>query len=116
MGEFKRGRFFTPWPLKFREPAYKRREVGFLILIVEPCLVPSPKGSLHQKVKEPSVRVGFETHAPDNLLVSGTLLVFQEKVILERRKIRQNAKKCFTRWMKTTIWRLELGLRWTNSI
>jgi hypothetical protein len=79
MGEFKRGRFFTPRPLKFREPTYKRREVGFMVLTVEPCHVPSPKGSLHQKVKEASARVGLETHAPDNLTVSVTWLVFQEK-------------------------------------
>jgi hypothetical protein len=39
---------------------------------------------------------GLETHAPDNLVVSGTWLVFQEKVILEQRKVRRNAKKCFT--------------------
>jgi hypothetical protein len=37
MGEFKRSRFFTPPPLKFREPTYKRREAGFVVLIVEPC-------------------------------------------------------------------------------
>jgi hypothetical protein len=82
--------------LKFREPAYKRREVGFMVLVVEPCLVPSPKGSLHQKVKEAGTRAGLETHAPNNLTISGTRLVFQEKVILQQRKIRRNAKKCFT--------------------
>jgi hypothetical protein len=38
----------------------------------------------------------LETHAPDNLAVSGTWLVFQEKVVLEQGKIRWNAKKCFT--------------------
>jgi hypothetical protein len=47
MGEFKGGRFFTPRPLKFREPAYKRREVGFMVLTVEPLDVPSLKGSHH---------------------------------------------------------------------
>jgi hypothetical protein len=83
MGEFKRGRFFTPRPLKFKEPGYKRREAGFMVLAVEPCPVPSPKGSLHQEVNEASVRAGLETHAPDNLAVSGTQLGFQEKVILE---------------------------------
>jgi hypothetical protein len=29
-------------------------------------------------------------------MVSGTWLVFQEKIILEQREIRQNAKKCLT--------------------
>jgi hypothetical protein len=83
IGEFKRSRFFTPRPLKFRESAYKRREAGFMVLIVEPRLVPSTMGSLHRKVKEDNVMAGLETHAPDNLAVSGTRLVFQEKVILE---------------------------------
>jgi hypothetical protein len=54
-----------------------------VVLIVEPRLVPSPKGTLHRKVKEASERAGLETHAPDNLVVSGTWLVFEEKVILE---------------------------------
>jgi hypothetical protein len=42
------------------------------------------------------MRAGLETHAPDNLAVIGTRLVFQEKIILEQRKIKWNAKKCFT--------------------
>jgi hypothetical protein len=95
MGEFKRSRFFTPRPLKFCESAYKRREAGFMVLAVEPCPVPSSKGRLHWMVNEASTRAGLETHALDNLSVSGTRLVFQEKVILEQRKIRRNAKKCF---------------------
>jgi hypothetical protein len=37
------------------------------------------------------MRVGLETHAPDNLAVSGTQLVFQQKVILEQREIIRNA-------------------------
>jgi hypothetical protein len=83
VGELRRSRFFTPRPLKFWELAYKSREAGFIVLTVEPCPVPSQKGSLHMKVKEASARAGSETHAPDNLTVSGTRLVFQEKVILE---------------------------------
>jgi hypothetical protein len=55
--------------------------------------VPSPKVGPHQKVEEADVRAGLEAHAPNNLTVSGTRLVFQEKVILEQREIRQNAKK-----------------------
>jgi hypothetical protein len=82
--------------LKFREPAYKRRVAGFMVPTVQPCPMPSPKGSLHHKVEEAGTRVGLETHAPDNLVVSGTRLVFQQKVILEQREIIRNAKKCFT--------------------
>jgi hypothetical protein len=84
MGEFKRNRFFTPRPLKVRELAYERREAEFMVLVVEPRPVPSPKGSLHRKVKEADTRAGLETHAPNNLAVSGTRLVLQEKVILEQ--------------------------------
>jgi hypothetical protein len=83
MGEFKRSRFFTPSPLKFRESTHKRREAGFMVLTIEPRTVPSSKGSLHRKVKEAGARAGLETHTPDNLAVSGTRLIFQEKVILE---------------------------------
>jgi hypothetical protein len=93
MGELKTSRFFTPRPLKFRELAYKRREVGFVVLIVEPCHVPSLNRSLHWNVKEAGARAGLETHTPDNLAISSTRLIFQEKVILEQRKIRRNAKK-----------------------
>jgi hypothetical protein len=97
VGEFKRSSLFTPWPLKFRESACKRREARFVVLIVEPCPMPSPKGSLHWEVKEASVRAGLEAHTPDNLAVSSAWLIFQEKVILEQREIRWNAKKCFTK-------------------
>jgi hypothetical protein len=83
MGEFKRGWFFTPWTLKFREPAYKRRGAQFVVLVVEPHPVPSPKRSLHRKDKEAGARVGLEIHASDYLAVSSTRLVFQEKVVPE---------------------------------
>jgi hypothetical protein len=95
MGEFKGSRLFTLGPLKFRESAYERRVAGFVVLAVEPCHVPSPKGSLHRKIKEASARAGLETQTLDNLAVSNTRLIFQEKVVFEQRGIRQNAKKCF---------------------
>jgi hypothetical protein len=79
-----------------------------MVLIVEPCPVPSPNGGLHREVKQANVRAGLETHTSDNLVVSSARLIFQEKVTLEKRKIRRNALQ---RWMKTTIWRMELGLR-----
>jgi hypothetical protein len=88
LGELKWGRFFTPRPLKFKAPANKRREAGFVILAVEPCPVQSPKVCLHRKVQEAGAWAGLETHATDNLAISDTLLVFQEKVILDQRKIR----------------------------
>jgi hypothetical protein len=78
------------------ESAYKRREAGFMVLAVEPCPVPSLKESLHWKVKEAGARAGLETYAPDNLVVSGAWLIFQEKLVCEQREIRQNTKKGFT--------------------
>jgi hypothetical protein len=83
MGEFKRSRLFAPGSLKFRESAYERREARFMVLTIESCPMPSPKGSLHWKVKEASARAGLETHAPDNLVVRGAQLIFQEKVVFE---------------------------------
>jgi hypothetical protein len=103
MGEFKRSRFFTPRPLKFRESAYKRREAGFMVLTAEPHHVPSSKVSLHRKVKEADMRAGLETHAPNNLAVSGTRLVLQEKVILEQRKLGGMPRNASQRWTKMAI-------------
>jgi hypothetical protein len=91
MRELKGGMFFTPRPLKFRESTYKRREVGFMILVVEPRPVPSPKGSLHWEVKEAGVRAGLETHTTNNLAVSGARLILQEKVTFEQMEIGRNA-------------------------
>jgi hypothetical protein len=97
MGEFKRSRFFTPRPLKLRESNYERREARFVVLTVEPRSMPTPKRSLHRKVKEASARVGLETHTSDNLAVSSAQLVFQEKVIFEQMKIRWNDNKCLAK-------------------
>jgi hypothetical protein len=41
--EFKRSGFFTPSPLEFRKSINKGGEAGFMVLIVEPCPVTSPK-------------------------------------------------------------------------
>jgi hypothetical protein len=109
MGEFKRSRFFTPRPLKLRESAYERRETKFMVLAVEPHSVPSSKGILHWKVQEASVRAGLKTHTSVNLAISGAPLIFQEKVILEQRKIRRNTKKCLTKM--DTDCDLENGIR-----
>jgi hypothetical protein len=79
MGEIKRSRFFTPRPLKFRESAYKRREAGFMFLIVEPRYVPSPKVSLHRKVKEADTRAGLETTPPIPLWLAALGWYFKKK-------------------------------------
>jgi hypothetical protein len=69
----------------------------FMVLAIESRPMPSQKGSLHRKVKEAGARVGLESHAPNNLMVSGTWLAFQEKVILEQRKIWRSSKECFAK-------------------
>jgi hypothetical protein len=81
-----------------------------VVLTIEPCPVPSPNGRLHQKVKEVGTRAGLETHGPDNRAVSGTRLVFQEKVIFEQRKIRRNAKKCFAKMNKDGDLKNRIGI------
>jgi hypothetical protein len=82
------------------ESAYERGEAGFVVLIVEPCHVPSLKGSFHWKVREAGMRVGLNTHPSDNLVVSSARLIFHEEVILEQRKVRGNAKKFFMKMDK----------------
>jgi hypothetical protein len=62
-----------------------------MVLIVEPCFVPSPKRGFHGKFKKTATRVGLKYHTPNNLLVSGTQLLFQEEIILEQRKIRRDS-------------------------
>jgi hypothetical protein len=42
-----------------------------------------------------STRAGLKTYTPNNLLVSGTWLVFQEKIVFEQGKIGGNSKKYF---------------------
>jgi hypothetical protein len=71
-----------------------------MVFAVEPCHVPSLKGSFHRKVKEAGTRAGLETHPSDNLVVSGARLVFEEEVIFEQRKVRGNAKKCLAKMDK----------------
>jgi hypothetical protein len=90
LGEFKWGRLFTPGPLVLGESAYERTEAGFMVFIVEPCPVPSTKRHLHGKFEE--VARGY---APNNLLVCNTQPIFQEKVIVEQRKIGRNFEKGF---------------------
>jgi hypothetical protein len=42
----------------------------------------------------------LKTQTSDDLTVSGTLLIFQEKVILEQRKVRRDSKKSFAKMDK----------------
>jgi hypothetical protein len=77
--EFNRSWLFDPGPLVFRESAYEGRDVGFMVLTIEPAPVPSSKKSLHWEFEKDASRASLETHTPDNLSVSGTRLIFWEK-------------------------------------
>jgi hypothetical protein len=90
LGELELSRLFTPSSLEFGEPAYKWREAGLMVLIIEPCSMPSLERSFQRKVEEASTREGLKTYSPINLLVSGTRLVFQEEVVFELRKVGRN--------------------------
>jgi hypothetical protein len=50
-----------------------------MVLTIKPDHMPSPERGLHRKVEESSMRVGLKTYAPNNLSVSDTRLIFQEK-------------------------------------
>jgi hypothetical protein len=101
--EFNRSRLFTPSPLVFRELVYEGREAGFLVLTIEPGPMISLKRSFHREFKKAASRVSLETHIPDNLLVSGTRLIFQEEVIFNRGKLGRIPRKASHRWTKTVI-------------
>jgi hypothetical protein len=73
--------------------------------------VPSLKRCLHRKIKEASVRVGLKTHTPDDLMVSGTQLIFQEKVILEQGKNRRDSKKSFTKMDEDGDLKNQIGIK-----
>jgi hypothetical protein len=94
--EFEWGGLFTPSSLELGEMAYKRREARFMVLTIKPGHMPSSERSLQRKVEEANTRAGLKTYTPNNLSVSDTWLVFQEKIILEQGKIRGNSNECFT--------------------
>jgi hypothetical protein len=94
LGEFEWGGLVTPSSLELGEPAYKGREAGFMVLAIKGPM-PSTERSLHRKVEEASMRAGLKTYAPDKLTVSGTRLVFQEKIVLEQGKTGGNSQKSF---------------------
>jgi hypothetical protein len=103
MREFEWCGFFAPSPLKFRELTYKGREAWFMILIVEPRPMPSPKRGLHGKFKKADTRACLKTHTPNNLSVSDTRLIFQEKSFFNKGKLGGIPRKASHRWTKTAI-------------
>jgi hypothetical protein len=80
--EFEWSRLFTLSPQELGKSANQRTGARVMILSIEPYTIPSPNRSFQRKVEEASVRASLKTYALDNLLVSGTQLIFQEKVVL----------------------------------
>jgi hypothetical protein len=56
---FEQSRFFTSSSLELEKSAYEGREVGFMLLTVEPCFMPSPERILQGEIKETSTREGL---------------------------------------------------------
>jgi hypothetical protein len=61
MGKHNWSWLFGPSVVKLGELAHKRREARFMILAIEPCLMPSPKRSFQGKINEANTRAGLET-------------------------------------------------------
>jgi hypothetical protein len=83
--------------LELGESAYKGREARFMVLAIKSDPMPSLERSLQREVEEACTRAGLKTYTPNNLLVSGARLVFQEKIVLEQEKIGGNFKESFTK-------------------
>jgi hypothetical protein len=54
----------------------KSGEAGFMVFIVEPGLMSTPKGNFHGKFQEAIVRASLKTHTYNNLAVLSAGLVF----------------------------------------
>jgi hypothetical protein len=89
--EFEWGWLFTPSFLELGESTNKREEARFMVLTIEPCPMPSLQGSFQGKVKKAGAKAGLKTYAPNDFPICGTRLIFEEKIILEQRKVRRNS-------------------------
>jgi hypothetical protein len=72
----------------FREASDERGKTGLMIFAVKPLLMPSLEGRFRREVEEVTMRAGLNTDTTYNISLSGSRLVFQEKIVLEERKIR----------------------------
>jgi hypothetical protein len=62
--------------LIYRESANEGGKDGLMIFTIKLGLVPSPERSFHREAKETAARMSLKTHAPDDLSVIDTWLVF----------------------------------------
>jgi hypothetical protein len=61
--------------LEFRESTDKGREVGFVVLTIEPCTVPSLERRFQRKIEETGTRASLEAYASYVFPVGGAPLV-----------------------------------------
>jgi hypothetical protein len=87
LGEHEWSRLFAPSSPEFREPAYEWREARFMVLKIEPCLLPSPMRGFQGKIQEASTRASLKTYTPNDLSVGCTRLILQEEIIFEQREV-----------------------------
>jgi hypothetical protein len=69
----------------------QRGDARFMVLTIKPGPMSSLERSLHRKVEEASTRAGLKTYTSNNLSVSGTRLIFQQKIVLEQGEIGGNS-------------------------
>jgi hypothetical protein len=82
------GLLWAPFPLRRRltPNPNEGREARFMVLTIEPSLIPSLERSFNGEVKKAAIGVSLETNAPDDFSVTGARLIFRGKIILEQRK------------------------------
>jgi hypothetical protein len=86
----------TPSLLVLGESSHEGGEARFMVLIVEPCSVPSPERILQGKVEKTSTRLSLYAYTTYDFPICGARLVFQEKIIFEQGKVWENPKISFT--------------------
>jgi hypothetical protein len=67
-----------------------------MVLVVEPLSVPPFQGCFEGEIEEIMVCSNLEADSTNYLAHSGTWLVFQEEVILEKGEMRRNLEINFT--------------------
>jgi hypothetical protein len=80
---FERSRLFTPGSMEHRELAYEGGEAGFMVLVVEPCSVPSSERIFQGKINKTSTGASLQSYAAYDFPVSSARLVSQEEIVLE---------------------------------
>jgi hypothetical protein len=67
--------------------ANKRWEARFMVLTIESVFMPSLEGSLHRKIKEVTMRERLDAYTTNDLPLSHTRLILQEKIMLEEGEV-----------------------------